>query len=78
MGASLDHAVWLQRPLRADEWLLYDAMSPSAAGGRGLAMGRLFSADGRLVAAVAQEGLIRPIDPERFATLSRRHNPLRG
>lgn len=78
MGASLDHAVWFQRPLRADEWLLYDAMSPSAAGGRGLAMGRLFSADGRLVAAVAQEGLIRPIDPERLATLSRRHNPLRG
>lgn len=78
MGASLDHALWFQRPFRADEWLLYDATSPSAVGGRGLAMGRLFAADGRLVAAVAQEGLVRPIDPDRFAAMSRRHSPLRG
>ena len=78
MGASLDHALWFQRSLRADEWLLYDAVSPSAIGGRGLAMGRLFSADGRLVAAVVQEGLVRPVDPERFAEMTARHNPLRG
>jgi acyl-CoA thioesterase-2 len=78
MGASLDHAIWFQRTFRADEWLLYDAMSPSAVGGRGLAMGRLFSADGRLVAGVAQEGLVRPVDPDRFATMAARHNPLRG
>jgi acyl-CoA thioesterase-2 len=78
MGASLDHALWFQRPFRADEWLLYDAVSPSAVGGRGLAMGRLFTADGRLVAAVVQEGLVRPVDPDRVATLSARHNPLRG
>jgi acyl-CoA thioesterase-2 len=78
MGASLDHALWFQRPFRADEWLLYDAISPSAVGGRGLAMGRVFAADGRLVAAVVQEGLVRPVDPDRFATMSARHNPLRG
>ena len=78
MGASLDHALWFQRPFRADEWLLYDAVSPSAVGGRGLAMGRLFAADGRLVAAVVQEGLVRPVEPERFAAMSARHNPLRG
>lgn len=78
MGASLDHALWFQRPFRADEWLLYDAVSPSAVGGRGLAMGRIFAADGRLVAAVVQEGLVRPVDPERFASMSPRHNPLRG
>jgi acyl-CoA thioesterase-2 len=59
-AASLDHTVWFHRPYRADEWLLYDQVSPSAAGGRGLALGRLFSEDGRLVASVAQEGLIRP------------------
>lgn len=63
MGASLDHAIWFHRPLRADEWLLYDAWSPSAGGGRGLAMGRIFATDGTLVASVAQEGLIRPVDP---------------
>ncbi len=59
-AASLDHAVWLHRPFRADEWLLYDQVSPSASGGRGLALGRLFTQDRALVATVAQEGLIRP------------------
>jgi acyl-CoA thioesterase-2 len=59
-AASLDHTVWLHRPFRADEWLLYDQVSPSASGGRGLALGRLFTQDRRLVATVAQEGLLRP------------------
>jgi acyl-CoA thioesterase II len=58
-AASLDHTIWFHRPFRADEWLLYDQWSPSASGGRGLAIGRVFAADGRLVATVAQEGLIR-------------------
>ncbi|HYO38867.1 MAG TPA: acyl-CoA thioesterase II [Nocardioidaceae bacterium] len=59
-SASLDHTVWFHRQFRADEWLLYDQVSPSATGARGLSLGRLFSEDGRLVANVAQEGLIRP------------------
>ena len=59
-SASLDHSMWFHRPFRADEWLLYDQVSPSASGARGLALGRLFTEDGRLVATVAQEGLIRP------------------
>ena len=58
-AASLDHAMWFHRPFRADRWLLYDQVSPSAAGALGLSTGRLFQ-DGRLVATVAQEGLIRP------------------
>jgi acyl-CoA thioesterase II len=58
-SASLDHTIWFHRPFRADQWLLYDQASPSACGGRGLALGRLFSEDGTLVATVAQEGLIR-------------------
>ena len=58
--ASLDHAIWFHRPFRADEWWLYDQVSPSAQGGRGLSIGRVFTQDGRLVATVAQEGLIRP------------------
>ncbi len=57
--ASLDHAMWFHRPLRADEWLLYDQVSPSASGGRGFATGNLFTADGRLVATAVQEGLVR-------------------
>ena len=58
-AASLDHALWFHRPFRADEWLLYAEDSPSASGGRGFNRGSLFSRDGRLVASVAQEGLIR-------------------
>jgi acyl-CoA thioesterase II len=57
--ASMDHAMWFHRPFRADEWLLYDQFSPSASGARGLASGRIFASDGRLVASVMQEGLIR-------------------
>ena len=57
--ASLDHAMWFHRPFRADEWLLYDQSSPAAAGGRGLASGRIFTSDGRLAASVVQEGLVR-------------------
>jgi acyl-CoA thioesterase-2 len=78
MGASLDHALWFHRDFRADEWLLYDAQSPSASGARGLAFGRVFSADGALVASVAQEGLVRPVDPQAAQRLNRRHGPVRG
>jgi acyl-CoA thioesterase-2 len=58
-AASLDHSIWFHRSFRADEWWLYDQVTPSASGGRGLAIARVFSRDGRLVASVAQEGLIR-------------------
>jgi len=64
-SASLDHTIWFQRPFRADEWFLYDQVSPSASGARGLAIGRVFTQDGRLVATVAQEGLIRPRPEQR-------------
>ena len=59
MGASLDHALWIHRPFRADEWLLYAQDSPNLHGARGFARGLIFAADGTLVASVAQEGLLR-------------------
>ena len=62
-AASLDHALWFHRPFRADDWLLYMQDSPSAAGARGLARGLVYDRGGRLVASVAQEGLIRPVTP---------------
>lgn len=58
-AASLDHSLWFHRPFRADQWWLYDQWSPSASGGRGLSLAGVYSADGRLVATAAQEGLIR-------------------
>ena len=58
--ASLDHAVWFHREFRADEWWLYDQVSPSASSGRTLVLARVFTQDGRLVASVAQEAVLRP------------------
>ena len=58
--ASLDHAIWFHRPVKADEWMLYDAEAQSTQGARGLCRGRLFSASGHLLATTMQEGLIRP------------------
>ncbi|MGN6515495.1 MAG: acyl-CoA thioesterase II [Rhizomicrobium sp.] len=57
--ASIDHAMWFHRSFRADQWLLYVQDSPSASGARGFNRGLIFSRDGRLVASVAQEGLMR-------------------
>lgn len=58
-STSLDHAIWFHRPFRVDEWLLFVMESPSLSGTRGLAQGRFFTQDGRLVASAVQEGLIR-------------------
>lgn len=59
MAASLDHAIWYHRPFRADEWLLYSIDSPITCRGRGFVRGTFFDREGRLVASVAQEGVIR-------------------
>jgi acyl-CoA thioesterase-2 len=58
-AASLDHAMWFHRFGRVDEWLLYVQESPTAGGGRGLSLGRIFTRDGLLLASVAQEGMVR-------------------
>ena len=60
--ASLDHAMWWHRPGRIDDWLLYVQTSPNARGGRGLATGKIYTADGVLVASVAQEIMVRVPD----------------
>jgi acyl-CoA thioesterase-2 len=57
--ASIDHAMWFHRPSNFNAWHLYVQKSPSASGARGLNLGEIYSADGRLVASAAQEGLLR-------------------
>ncbi len=61
--ASLDHAMWWHRFGRVDEWMLYAQESPTATGGRGLSLGRIYNREGTLLASVAQEGMVRVPSP---------------
>lgn len=61
--ASLDHALWFHEDFRADEWLLFTVEAERVSGGRGLARGRFYTRDGRLVATTMQEGLMRFLEP---------------
>lgn len=57
--ASIDHALWLHRPVQFDDWHLYMMQSPHAGNARGFNLGQIFNQQGELVASTAQEGLIR-------------------
>lgn len=59
MLASIDHAMWFHSTCRADSWLLFAQDTPVARGGHGLARGLFYDPDGRLVASVVQESLMR-------------------
>lgn len=63
--ASLDHAMWFHHPFKMDDWLLYAQDSPSGSGARGFNRGALYTRDGKLVASVVQEGLMRPREPRK-------------
>jgi acyl-CoA thioesterase II len=60
--ASLDHAVWFHRPVRADQWLLYDPQAVVNVAGRATVRGAMFDAEGALVVSMVQELLIRPLE----------------
>jgi acyl-CoA thioesterase-2 len=64
IGASIDHAVWIHHPALLDGWLLYTSESPIAQDGRAMIFGAIHTPDGRRIASVAQEGLIRVIRPK--------------
>jgi acyl-CoA thioesterase II len=57
--ASLDHALWFHRPVRVDDWLLFSFENVSVAAGRGLSRGTVHTRDGKQIASIAQEGLLR-------------------
>ena len=57
--ASLDHALWIHGPFRADEWLLHTLEAEQVGGGRGLSRGSFYTRDGRLVGTAMQQGLMR-------------------
>jgi acyl-CoA thioesterase-2 len=58
-GASLDHGLWIHRPPRMDDWILYDMESPVAHAARGLCLGAMYDRAGIRIASTAQEALIR-------------------
>jgi acyl-CoA thioesterase-2 len=58
-SASLDHAVWFHQPFDFHDWLLFVEDSPIAHAARGFVRGSVWSRDGKLVASIAQEGLLR-------------------
>lgn len=64
MMASIDHAIWIHRPFRADEWFFYDCRAKSTGNGRGFTYGSVRTQDGTLVASTAQEGLVRLRKPK--------------
>lgn len=59
--ASLDHSMWFYRDFDFNDWMLFSVESPNSFGARGFACGNIYTRDGKLVASVAQEGLMRPI-----------------
>jgi acyl-CoA thioesterase II len=67
MAASLDHAIWFHRPVRSDQWLLFDLAGGGIGNARGLAVARVFTAEGIHVATVAQEGLGRALRRPQLA-----------
>jgi acyl-CoA thioesterase II len=60
-AVSLDHSIWLHRPVHFDEWHLYTQEAVTIAGHRALVRGTVRDAAGHAVASTAQEVLIRPV-----------------
>ena len=56
---SIDHSLWLYRPVALDDWVLMDLQPEAGFGGRATYSGRIFSRDGMLCAGIAQETLFR-------------------
>ncbi|MET1755954.1 acyl-CoA thioesterase II [Novosphingobium sp. RD2P27] len=62
-GASLDHAIWFHDDPPLGEWLLYAMESPWSGKARGFCRGSVYDQSGRLIASMAQEGLMRHRPP---------------
>jgi acyl-CoA thioesterase-2 len=64
MSTSLDHAMWFHDDVHLDEWVVFVMDSDWTGGGRGINRGRVFTREGKLVASVVQEGLVRVGKPK--------------
>jgi acyl-CoA thioesterase-2 len=58
-SASLDHAIWLHRPVRWDDWILVVTDTPVAHAARALTFRSFYTRDGTHIATMAQEAVFR-------------------
>jgi acyl-CoA thioesterase-2 len=58
-GPSLDHAVWLQRPVDVTDWLFVELRPVTLASSRGVFTGTIHDRAGRLGVYFTQESLLR-------------------
>lgn len=64
---SLDHTFHLHsREFRVDEWMYHSIEGTWTGGARALGRGHIFRRDGKLIATVAQEGLLRIHDSAKI------------
>lgn len=56
--ASIDHSIYFHRPVRADDWVLYDMEATTTSNSRGLNFGKMWQ-NGQLVCSTTQESLMR-------------------
>lgn len=59
-AVSVDHSLWFHRPVRFDRWHLHTQETVALAGHRALVRGTVQDEDGRRIATVMQEVLVRP------------------
>lgn len=59
LSVSLDHTLWFHADADPTGWLLSELAPVATGGGRGLVLGHLWTAEGTLVATVAQQALLR-------------------
>ncbi|WEV65369.1 acyl-CoA thioesterase domain-containing protein [Bifidobacterium sp. ESL0764] len=57
--ASIDHSMWFYDDIDMNEWHLYVQDAPVAGHGRALGIAKVYSVDGRMLAAMTQEATIR-------------------
>lgn len=62
MATTITHHMWFHsHEFDSQDWMVFAMNSPWAGGARGFCRGEIFTQQGKLVASVVQEGLIRPI-----------------
>ncbi len=58
-SVTTSQAIWFHRPVRCDDWLLFETDSPSAASGTAISRCLIYDARGKLCASAVQEALQR-------------------